>query len=229
MELKILSWNIWVDGHFDKLAEYLKNFNADIIGLQEVKDDDPSRDIIGFLTRLGYQHVFARTQQEWDGEVYRHGPAVFSKLPISHSEVYLLDKKDERAAARADVKVNDIVVHIFSTHLVHTHQKPSDQQETQVAELIKKLPPDHVVVMGDFNATPESVAIREMRKVLTDTDPSDTPTWSMYPEGCMECKPQAVNIRLDYIFVSADIKTHSFSVGHSEASDHLPISLVAEI
>lgn len=95
--------------------------------------------------------------------------------------------------------------------------------------MIKKLPADRVIVMGDFNATPESAAIQAMNKVLVDTDPTSAPTWSMRPEGCLTCNPQAIDIRLDYIFVSRDLKTHSFEVGHSQASDHLPISITVEV
>lgn len=41
MILKILSWNIWIDGFFDQAAEFLEKSGADIIGLQEVVNDDP--------------------------------------------------------------------------------------------------------------------------------------------------------------------------------------------
>src|SRR3989344_839685 len=169
MKLKILSWNIWVDGHFDKIKDFLRTADADIIGLQEVKDDDPERDVIGFLTGLGYHHVFARTEQFWGGKWYKHGPAIFSKFPIVHSEKYLVDEKDQRAAACADIDVNGTIVHVFSTHLKHTHQKPSEEQEAQVARLIEKLPSDKVIVMGDFNATPDSAAIKAMKEVMVDT------------------------------------------------------------
>ena len=229
MKLKILSWNIWVDGHFDKIKDFLRTADADIIGLQEVKDDDPERDVIGFLTGLGYQHVFARTEQIWDGKVYRHGPAIFSKFPIARSERYLVDEKDQRAAACADVDVNGTILHIFSTHLVHTHQKPSEKQEAQASRLLEKVPAEHSIVMGDFNATPESKAIQKMKEVLVDTDPTSAPTWSVYPEGCEKCNPQVINTRLDYIFVSEDLKTHSFKVEESKGSDHVPISILVEV
>ncbi len=227
--MKALSWNIWIDGHLDQWKDFLAAADADIIGLQEVKDDDPERDVIGFLTGLGYNHVFARTEQFWGDKRYRHGPAIFSKFPIVHSEKYLIDEKDQRAAACADVDVNGTIVHVFSTHLKHTHQKPSEEQEAQVARLMKKLPAERVIVMGDFNATPDSAAIKAMKGVLLDTDLASTPTWSMYPEGCMVCNPQAIDTRLDYIFVSNDLKAHSFEVGQSKGSDHLPISVVVEI
>ena len=83
--------------------------------------------------------------------------------------------------------------------------------------------------MGDFNATPESETIRKMSEVLVDTDPTSAPTWSVYPAGCLVCNPQAIDTRLDYIFTTPDIKTSSFKVEQSKGSDHLPISVIAEI
>ena len=224
--MKILSWNIWIDCHFEQMRDFLCASDADIIGLQEVKDDDPGRDVIGYLSGLGYQHVFARTGQEWEGKMYYHGPALFSRFPIVNSEIYVLEGANERAAARIDVEVDGKVFHVFSTHLTHTHQKPSAKHEEETARLIEKLPAERVIVMGDFNATPESASIQAMRGVLADTDPASLPTWSMYPEGCEICSPKAVDMKLDYIFVSKDLKTHSFAVGTSSASDHLPISVV---
>jgi endonuclease/exonuclease/phosphatase family metal-dependent hydrolase len=223
--MKILSWNIWIDCHFDEVKKFLAAADADIIGLQEVKDDDPERDVIGFLAGLGYGHVFAKTEQNWKGKIYRHGPAVFSKYPIVSSESFFIDPVDQRAAARADIDVGGQVLHVFSTHTMHTHQQPSEKQEAQIARLLDKAPREHTIVMGDFNATPDSAAIRMMRERLVDTDPTDKPTWSVYPEGCGTCLPQGIDTRLDYIFVSKDIAFHSHEVGESKGSDHLPVMI----
>lgn len=67
MLVKILSWNIWIDSHLEQVKEFLKNSNADIIGLQEVREDDPSRETIKYLNSLGYQHVFAPIAKTWGG------------------------------------------------------------------------------------------------------------------------------------------------------------------
>ena len=226
MELKIVSWNIWVDGFLQKWKDFLQTANADILGLQEVKDDDKQRDIIKVLTELGYEYTFARTEQVWDGKLYKHGPAIFSKFPIINSEKIQLEQGDnERAAVYAQINVNGITLHVFSTHLIHTHQQPSKQQETQTKKLIARLPTNHVIVMGDFNATPESSSIQAMKKILVDADSSLLPTWSVYPAGCFKCNPQAIDTKLDYIFVSEDLKANLFEVGHSDGSDHLPISV----
>ena len=185
MEIKILSWNIWVDGFLEKWEEFLREADADIIGLQEVKDDDPERDIIGVLTKMGYNHTFARMEQIWDDKTYCHGPAIFSKFPITqYKKIQLETGDDERVSAYAQIDVNGTPLYVFNTHLIHTHQQPSEQQEAQTKKLISKLPSDHVVVMDDFNATPDSASIQVMKEVLTDTDTSLTPTWSVYPGGC---------------------------------------------
>lgn len=229
MQLKILSWNIWVDGYFDHIKDFLHNADADIIGLQEVKDDDRDRDVIGYLTELGYQHVFSPIEKRWGEKVYRDGCAVFSKHDIVSSELHILSEQNSRVAQQADISVGDSVLHVFSTHLIHTHQKPSEIQEVQVNSLIEVLPKERTVVMGDFNATPDSIAIQKMRKVLNDTDPTSKPTWSVYPEGCHTCNPRAVDIKLDYIFSSKDIRATSFKVGESKGSDHVPISVLVEV
>ncbi len=63
MQVKILSWNIWIDSYFDQIKDFLKKCDADIIGLQEVREDDPSRESIKYLDSLGYKYVFAPTEK----------------------------------------------------------------------------------------------------------------------------------------------------------------------
>lgn len=227
--MKILSWNIWVDGYFDQLKDFLQNIDADIIGLQEVQENDPERNIIGFLTELGYQHVFAMTEHSWGGKDYKIGPALFTKLPIVNRGIFLVNDEVKRAVAWMDIEAGSQLLHVFSVHLAHTHQEESKEQEKEATRLIEKLSSENVIVMGDFNATPESETIKKMKEIVIDTDPASNPTWSVYPEGCVTCNPQSIDTKLDYIFVSKDLKTHSFKVEQSKASDHLPISVVVEI
>ena len=229
MKLKVLSWNIWIDSNFNEVVKFLKNSQADIIGLQEVVNNNPARDIIKVLQNEGYNSHFGYAEHSWGGNVYTDGPAIFSKFEISNKKTYVLSKKDKRAAVKADILVGDKTLHVLNTHLIHTHQNRSEEQDIQVSNLIKKLSIEHTILMGDFNATPESPVIKSIQKVLVDSDPSSTPTWSVYPEGCRICNPQKLDTCLDYIFTSIDLKTSSFKVEESKASDHLPISVVVEI
>lgn len=230
MQIKILSWNIWINGYFDKVALFVKDSEADIICLQEVKDDDPERDIIDYLDNLGYDHAFASTLQTWGGKKYKHGPAVFSKYAIKHSRTYMLSEENTRVVVRADIDINTQTLHVFSTHLIHTHQQPSAIQDEQVENLAKLISKEKSILMGDFNALPDSNAIKIMDKILVNTDENLLPTWSIYPEGCRTCNPKAELIyKLDYIFASKDLKTRDYKVEKSQGSDHLPISILVEL
>lgn len=235
MQLKILSWNIWLKGDLDAVVEFIRTADADIIGFQEViPEREP--DILRRIEELGYQSAFtAVTELRKDGK--KMGNAIFSRHKITNTQTHILcetearlsSEIERRLALQTDIRVNDMMLHVFSTHLAHTHQKQSDVQDLQVENLIKLLPAEKTIVTGDFNATPDSGVIQRMREVLNNTDPSDALTWSVYPAGCHTCNPQAIDTRLDYIFASKDLKTHSPAVGTSKASDHLPISVMVEI
>ena len=229
MKIKVLSWNIWIQGDFAKISFFLKEASADIIGLQEVKDDDPERDVIGYLQNLGYEYVFAPVKHVWKEKIYNDGPAIFSKYPIKNNKKYILSEEDRRGAARADIQINDKQLHVFNTHLVHTHQQPSAIQDKQAENLVKLVPQEKSILMGDFNALPDSNAVKIVNKAFINTDPDLLPTWGIYPEGCLACNPKGVNYKLDFIFTSKDLKTKDYKVEESKASDHLPISVLVEL
>ncbi len=244
MQLKVLSWNIWGGQYLPQVIDFLKESNADIIGLQEVSQDPGGANNVAEVIgkQLGYRWVYGAVKRlkasevGWKSEkTVEWGNAILSKYEITENKNHPLSETHKRFALEAVIKVNTKALHVFSTHLVHIHQKPPETQEkletheTQAANLIKLLPKENTVVMGDFNAAPESAAIRKMREALLDTDPASTPTWSVYPEGCPICNPRVIDTKLDYIFTSKDLKTSSFTVGSSKGSDHLPISVFAEL
>lgn len=235
MQLKVLSWNIWLDGDLDGIVEFIRAADADIIGLQEViPEREP--DILKSIEGLGYHSAFdSVTELRKDGK--KMGNAIFSRNEIKSSQTHILYETDNRLsseverrlALQADIQVNDTILHVFSTHLAHTHQKQSNIQDLQVENLIKLLPAEKTIVTGDFNATPVSGVIQRMRGVLNDSDPSGAPTWSVYPDGCKVCNLKGIDVRLDYIFASKDLKAHSPAIGNSKASDHLPVTVTIEL
>lgn len=233
MQLKILSWNIWYNGDLEKVNEFLENFNADIIGLQEVMRVDSDVKLSKRLKEeLGYKYVYAPAFQiPINGVQTEVGNAIFSKYPIISHTIHNLSEKDNRIAVQVDIQIRDKILHVFSTHLIHTHQQPSELQELQASNLVKVLTPEKTVLMGDFNALPDSNAIKIISNVLQNTDTNLLPTWSVYPYGCKDktCVPGGIKYKLDNIFTSKDLQTSLFKVEESKASDHLPISVVVEI
>ncbi len=227
MRLKVLSWNIWYDGDFAKISKFLSGFNANIVGLGEVVPDDPTRDTISLMSKWGYQHILAPVLTiQKDGRTMSN--ALFSKYPIVNSKIHSLPdtRTDRRNAIQADINVEGKTIYVFMTHLLHTHQKPDPIQESQVESLLKILPKEKTIVMGDFNATPDSVVIKRMRENFLDAELKSVPTLDPNLFDCPNCDVQVIpNTRLDYIFTSKDVKTNSFKVHNSMGSDHLPISV----
>ncbi len=228
MQLKILSWNIWCDCEFPKVCDFLRKADADVIGIQEIVKGDTSRDVAAFLSRLGYSAVVASA-----GPVLKDGRmllcAVFTKYPIQRSEIHALSQEDTRYGVEADIGVENTVLTVFSVHLKHTHKQESPIHSEQVESLLRRLPAERVVVMGDFNAVPEMQSIKRISEVLVDTDPHSLPTWSLTEGGCDVCKPQGLDTRIDYIFTSKDLKVNSFTREKAEGSDHLPISVTIDL
>lgn len=230
MKIKIISWNIWCYSYFDEVAKFLERCDADIIGIQELLLDDKSRDVVTILEKLGYDYVSALGGEFTKGEkLIKLNNAVFSRLPIVEKKIHKIIEGKMGSVAEARIKVGDQEICIFSTHLKHTHLEPSDYQLEQVEGLISLVQKRKSVVMGDFNAVPESLPIKRMREVFSVTDEEFQPTWCQYPEGCDVCKLQKIDTRLDYIFVTKDIKFSDSKVESPKGSDHLPVSVTIEV
>lgn len=225
MAVPILSWNIWGGIFLSVVTGFLKHAKADIIALQEVEEQAEDENTAKTIAdSLGYTYVYERSMHYTvDGKDAYRGNAVLSKYPIIGHTAYVLSSEQSRTAVQADIDVNGHVLHVISVHLIHSHQQPSFLQEEQVGSLISAAPKEETVIMGDFNSLPESRTIIKMRQVFRDTDQANTPSWCLYPDGCEVCKPEKVQWKLDYIFVSKDLKTEHFEAGNSKGSDHLPV------
>lgn len=232
MILNVVSWNIWFGKHYHEIAHYLKNAEADIIALQEVIQDlDGKHNTAENLAKeLGYHWKYEETMQlAYEGRTISWGNAILSKYPFNETKLYeiVLDH-NPRTALEAKIAVDDQEVTIISTHLLHTHQKSSAHQEAHAKKLLEIMPETKALVMGDFNALPDSNAVKMMNKQLINVDSQLDPTWSMYIDGCEICKVDQLVHRLDYMFATKDAKVHSYQTDYSKGSDHLPIAATIE-
>ena len=228
MTLKVLSWNIWCDCDFSRVAGFLSACDADIIGLQEIVPGDKERDIVGFLSRLGYEYAVAPKGMTFsDGRMITSG--VFSRYSIRTSTMLTLSEVSSRQAVKAEIDILGKIFTIYSFHLKHTHQKEDPVQNGMADVLIVSLPKERVILMGDFNATPDMTPIKRMREALVDTSPDAPPTLDAALFDCPDCDHTRISQTcLDYIFVSKDLKTHSPKVEGGKGSDHFPVSVALE-
>lgn len=228
--VKIASWNIFGGRDLPGVTACLKKLDADIIGLQEVlqEEDGSGNDAQKIAEALGYEWLYepARVLDPSTSYVLRElgiernmgwGNAIVSRYPMAGKTVHILSEERKRIALEATVDVGGESLHIFSTHLVHGGAPAAPVRLAQVEQLLAVVPASRSIVMGDFNATPESEVIRKIGEVMQHVDGKlARPTRTVHDE------------RLDYLFTTRDIKAVESGIIDSNASDHLPIYAIVE-
>ena len=181
--LKVLTLNIWHrenawDARRELIKRHIGELAPDIVGLQEIlqlSGDGVRRDQAEEIASdLGYQTVFGRAQTLGPGLEF--GNALLSKHPIVSHQVCPLpgaETGESRSLLYARVATPFGEIPVFVTHLnwkLH-HGSVRIAQLHEVVALIdrhapvgKGYPP---ILMGDFNAEPESDEIRWLRGFAT--------------------------------------------------------------
>jgi endonuclease/exonuclease/phosphatase family metal-dependent hydrolase len=246
--MKFLSWNIWSKGselqenHWRKAAEEIKQWQPEIIGLQEVDNNWSERSQFADVSQemadiLGYHCFYCpsikKTEQEGGGQ---YGNAILSKLPFIDQGIIELSpqiiwEKDNhttepRTAAWVEVQVKSGKKLVFiTTHLSNAlyleSTEISRQQAKALADFIKTIDLEKdIVLCGDFNMEANSQEIKELEAVLQLSE-NTKPTWTVHPfeyKGWKEDPP--AKFIIDYFFSNLDLKV---SVKESLLSDHLPL------
>ena len=233
--LRVMSYNIHhaegLDGKVDleRIANVLRQSNADVIALQEV-DKNTERtggiDMPAELAkRTGMNVVFGANLDNFQGGQY--GTAILSRFPIESHENHLLKQTregEQRGVLQAVLAVNQGQLLFICTHLDHTGD-PAERlfSETQFADLFARHTGLPALLCGDFNDTPASELHKRLSKKWTDA-------WSIAGKSNGFTMGSAnPTRRIDYIWLSSkkNFRVRWVDVPRSEASDHLP--LVAEI
>ena len=233
--LRVMSYNIHhaegLDGKVDleRIANVLRQSNADVIALQEV-DKNTERtggiDMPAELAkRTGMNVVFGANLDNFQGGQY--GTTILSRFPIESHENHLLKqsrKGEQRGVLQAVLAVNQGQLLFTCTHLDHKAD-PAERlfSETQFAALFAKHAALPALLCGDFNDTPDSELHKRLSKKWTDA-------WRVAGKGNgFTMSSDNPTRRIDYIWLSSkkNFKVRWLDVPKTEASDHLP--LVAEI
>ena len=214
---------------FDIMAKAIKECGADIIGLNEMRDEGPDEEYQAqtqiIAEKLGYHHCFAKAIDF--GGVNPYGNALISKYPIISAEVVLIPEPEvrgyngyyeDRCLLKAVIDVNGQEISVF---VIHFGLNP-DEAENAVKAIVSNLPENKVVLMGDFNLPPESELLLPIKERLFDTAKLFNKEKLSYPSD-------APYIKIDYIFTSSDIKVLSADIPEIIASDHRPHTATIEI
>jgi endonuclease/exonuclease/phosphatase family metal-dependent hydrolase len=214
------------------VAELVRQTDADVVLLQEVDQgtrrsghvDQPAV----LAERTGYHAAFGSALDYDDG---KYGVAVLSRwpivadtlvhLPVTPPQTRAGGSQEPRGALRVVVAAPTGRLAILNTHLDPTGDDRWRRQEADsiisLAEALRRREP-MVIVGGDFNSTPESAVQGAVRTGgLRDS-------WTECATGDGFTYPAEAPVkRIDYLFVTGDVRCIAARVVETGVSDHRPL------
>ncbi|NQU11413.1 endonuclease/exonuclease/phosphatase family protein [bacterium] len=227
---------IGTDAHLSylRIASVIAEHAPDIVALQELdvgKARSGRMDQAHTLARLLKMDFHFHPAIQLAEEKY--GDALFSRFPLRLVRAAALPTVlagrilPQRGALWASVRVHDHEVQVINAHFGINERERALQARTLLGAEWANHPRCRgpVVLCGDFNSVPASVAYQRLRRRLRDVQ-------RCVPGMKRRTYPSVYPmLRLDHIFVSPDIAVDHVMVPRSRlirlASDHLP--LVADL
>jgi len=210
----------------ERVAEVLRDVNADIIALQEVVGAGPlggsQIEEIGAALAMGW--VMAPTRRLRN---HLFGNVVLSRYPIRHHSQHDLSYKtcEQRCLQRVDVDVDGRVLHVYNVHL-GTAILERRYQAQRLATIVSDR---HVsgpkIVLGDFNEWMRGLTTTLLSSKLKAVDLGRYMTRRRTYPGLFPI------LHLDHIYYDGRIEIVHIELPRTRlslvASDHLP--LVADL
>lgn len=211
------------------MADYIAELGLDICGLNEIYNCPVGGEFpeqAAFIGRqLGYYHAFAKAIDVRPG--YPYGVALVSRYPIlstrcvpitlaAEDRAYENGYYENRVLLIAEIAVDGHRLTVMVSHFGLNPDEALLAAETVLQELPAIQTP--VVLMGDFNITPDRPELKAIANVLTDTAyliEGPDGTWPSH-------KPDR---KIDYVFISKDLQALSCRIPEKVVSDHRPVAV----
>ncbi|MCH8552755.1 MAG: endonuclease/exonuclease/phosphatase family protein [Natronospirillum sp.] len=239
--LRVMTYNvhscIGMDGKLDvaRIARIIARARPDIVALQELdvgRERSAGMDQARDIARLVAMDVEFHPVVHMEGE--RYGDAILTHWPLRLIKADVLPgmarhpEREPRGALWVTVSVGNQDIQVITTHLGLNGAERSQQARALLGpgwlgHMDCKGP---VIVLGDFNARPSTVAYRLFTGQLHD---AQVLAENHRPRGTFSSR--FPGLRIDHIFVSDDWSVGAVETAESTlarvASDHLP--LLAEL
>ncbi len=225
-ELRVMTWNVMeLKGNPDGVVATIRREMPDVLLLQEVRQQPRTDPVAWLASRLpGWQSVRGADV------------AILSPHPLGPATAYSLGvRSSSRRALRAPIRIGARSVECLVAHFSTADrqsareaawQHPRAQMEvsaavraeqtTRLTSLLSGIPRP-LIVGGDFNSPPDSILDRAMTARLSSTFNAGGLGfgWS-YPA-------RLPLLRIDHVYVSADLRVRNCRVLPTLASDHRPM------
>ena len=212
---------------FELMARTITDCGADIVGLNEMRGEGSHPDYtdqvpqLAVLTGLSH-HYFAEAFRVGGENPYGNG--LLSRYPIEYVETIPIPMPSPRGydgyyeprcvlKARLQGGITVLVAH-FGLN--------PDEQESAVDTVLTHLTDTRCILMGDFNTQPDDAVLAPIRARMADAADCFAGPRLSYPSDAPQCK-------IDYIFVSRDIRVVAADIPTIVASDHRPHTAEIEV
>jgi endonuclease/exonuclease/phosphatase family metal-dependent hydrolase len=231
LALRIATYNIHKCRGLDRrvrpkrIAEVLKEINADVVALQEVVGmDEITRErnqVRAIAEELGTDFRIGENRR-LHGAAY--GNAVLSRLPIvaDHNHDLSCRRYEPRGCLEVNVRLPNTqnVLQLFNVHL-GTSFFERRYQAHRLLELIAGDSTQPRIILGDFNEWTRGLTTRLLNRHLNSAEPEQRLGRARSYPGVFPL------LHLDHIYYNSSLKLKSINVHRSPlalaASDHLPI------
>ncbi len=224
--MKIMSFNTqhcknYITGEidFNIMADAIKSVGADIVGLNEMRGRGESSEFSAqteILAKLsGLREFYFAPALEFKSGPYGNG--FISKYPIIRAEnIPVPDPKEKKYGGYYETRclLKAKLSNGVTVLVIHFGLNP-DEQENAVNTVLKHIKKEKCILMGDFNVKPENELLNPIREKMVDTA-------DFFDEEKLSFPSDDPDRKIDYIFVSPDIKVISADIPHIIASDHRP-------
>ncbi len=214
----------------ERTAKFIRGLDVDFAGLSEVDAHTKRSADVNQAMRLGELtglHAVFGKAMPYDGGYY--GEAILSRRPFEKIVAHPLPasgRHEPRVLMEAhSVTLNDkgLRAVFFDTHLDHETSAERLSQVREINRIASIVNAPLMILVGDFNDSPDNESIREIRKLWTDAGPE--PGRLTWPAD----KPTE---RIDYIFYRSTVGmkvTKAEVLDEPLVSDHRPVFAVIEI
>ncbi|MFD4633531.1 endonuclease/exonuclease/phosphatase family protein [Streptomyces sp. NPDC058284] len=222
---RVMTWNVCnpCDASEIGRAAEIARYAPQVIGLQEacVRDVERIRDYLRILYGLEYHVEYGAVLHKrsrcggWPWSPGAFGQAILSAAPMTDREnvEYPDGGSEDRGYLAVTTTVGGRSVRVFNTHLAQRRQEAVRAGQTRVlAAAVARH--DRAIVLGDFNAVPDTPELTRIWALAADADPQ------CHPAATGICEPTTDwRSKFDYIFLR-DIVPFGHGVHPTPYSDH---------